>query len=95
MTTSEKPANEPAVQNFAIPQEGKLDPILGRIDLIAALTTILGTLLLGVVTAVFAVIELARLILTVWADSLGRWLLIALVLAIVWVVARGKRLCIF
>jgi hypothetical protein len=95
MTTIGKTADPQEPKNLSIPQGGKLDPLLGRIDLIAILAAVLGVCLLGVAGLVMAIIGLARLISTVWADSFDRWLVIILGLALIWVAARWKRLCVF
>ncbi len=72
-----------------------LDPILGRIDLIAILTALLGGCLLGGAVAVMAIVEIAKLISCLWLDSFDHWLLITLSLALLWVGARRKKLCVF
>lgn len=74
---------------------GKLDPILGRIDLAAILIALLGVCLMVATMTVMAVIELVKLISSFWASHNDRWLLLAFGLAIIWVAARWKRLCIF
>jgi hypothetical protein len=68
---------------------------LGRIDLVAIVIGLLGVCLLGVVALVMAVIELAKLVASLWSDSLDRWLMVTLAVAIVWILARWKRLCVF
>jgi hypothetical protein len=95
LKTIEKLMNEPEVKNVSAPRDGKLDPVLGRIDLIAILTTVLGTCLLGIAAVVLAIIELAKLLSSLWVDSFDRWLLIVLGLTIAWVVVRWKKLCVF
>ena len=95
MTTAEKSANDPEFKELSIHRDGKLDPVLGRIDLIAIVIGLLGVCLLGVAAVVLAVIELARLVASLWADSLDRWLMITLGVAIVWVIVRWKKLCVF
>jgi hypothetical protein len=87
--------DQPGANGFSIPQEGKLDFILARIDLAAFILTLLGIVLLGLVAMVTAVIELGRLVLTLWSNSVDRWLIIVLCLAIVWVAARWKKSCLF
>lgn len=93
MTPFDKP--HPEAANFTIPQEGKSDPILGRVDLIAILTAALGFCLLGVGAVVLAILEVAKLIAGMWSNSFDRWLVIAFGLAIVWIIARRKKLCVF
>ena len=95
MTATQKPANQPELEEFPSPRDGKLDPFLGRIDLIAIIIGLLGMCLLGVAAVVLTVIELARLVASLWADSLDRWLMITLGVAIVWVIVRWKKLCVF
>ncbi|HEX4349243.1 MAG TPA: hypothetical protein VH251_02590 [Verrucomicrobiae bacterium] len=95
MTTAEKSTNEPGLKEFSIHRDAKLDPVLGRIDLVAIVIGLLGVCLLGVVALVMAVIELAKLVASLWSDSLDRWLMVTLAVAIVWILARWKRLCVF
>jgi hypothetical protein len=95
MTATPKPANPPEMEEFPNPRDGKLDPFLGRIDLIAIVIGLLGVCLLGVAALVLAVIELARLVTSLWADSLDRWLIATIGVAIVWVIVRWKKLCVF
>jgi hypothetical protein len=95
MTTVEKTTAEPQVKAAPIDQEGRLDSFLSRLDLMAIFTAILGMCLLGVAAVVLAVIELAKIVAGLWTDSVDRWLIIVLGLAIVWIVARRKKLCVF
>jgi hypothetical protein len=95
MTFLKKTAYQPDVKNYSPPESGKLDAILGRIDLVAILTAVLGLCVLAVVAGVMAMIELAKLISNLWSDSFDRWLIIALSVAILWVAVRGKKLCVF
>ena len=95
MTATQKPTNQPELGEFPNPRDGKLDPILGRIDLVAIVIGLLGMCLLAVAALVMAVLELAKLVASLWADSLDRWLIAILGLAIVWVIARWKKLCVF
>jgi hypothetical protein len=92
MTHHESP-REPAPQSD-IPEDSRLDFVLGRLDLVAVLITLLGLCLLGVTAAALAAVELAKLISCLWAQPLERWLLVIVGLAIVWVLSRGKRLCV-
>jgi hypothetical protein len=85
----------PEAEKVLVSREGRFDPILGRIDLIAILTAVLGVCLLGVAAVVMALIELARLISSLWSDSFDRWLLISLGVALIWVAVRLKKLCVF
>ena len=95
MTTAEKSANEPELKEFSIYRDGKLDPILGRIDLVAIVIGLLGMCLLAVAALVMAVLELTRLVASLWSDSLDRWLMVTLAVAIVWILVRWKKLCVF
>lgn len=95
MTILDKPVEKTDLRNYSAPEGGKLDPILGRIDLVAILTAALGVCVLVVVGVVMAAIELARLISSLWSNSFDRWLIIVLSVAIIWVAVRGKRLCVF
>jgi hypothetical protein len=92
MTIIEEPQQN--LESYSIPVQGKLDPILGRIDLVAILSAMLGVCLLAVAAIVMTMIELARLITSLCSDSLDRWLIIVLGLAIVWLAARRKKLCV-
>jgi len=91
MNPTEPSASPAQTHQIAIPEADKLDFILGRIDFFAIVITLLGFCLLGVVAAVMAVIELARLLATLWEHPVDRWLIITLGVAIVWVVARWKK----
>ena len=92
MTLTEEPRQN--LENYSVPPAGRLDPILGRIDLIAILSAVLGACLLAIVAVVLMMIELAKIVASLWADSFDRWLIIALGLAIVWVSVRRKKLCV-
>jgi len=74
---------------------GKLDAILVRIDLVALLTAVLGVGLLAATVAATAVVQLGKLILLLWAEPFDRWLIIGLGVAVVWVIVRWKRMCLF
>jgi hypothetical protein len=95
MTFLKKTAYQPDVKNYSPTQSGKLDAVLGRIDLVAILTAVLGLCVLVIVAGVMAMIELAKLISNLWSGSFDRWLIIALSVAILWVAVRGKKLCVF
>lgn len=90
----EMPANPPETNEILLPREGQLDFILGRIDLVAIVITLLGVCLLGVVAMVLAVIELAKLVANLWSNPIDRWAMIILGAAIVWVVVRWKKSCV-
>jgi hypothetical protein len=94
MTAMNPPVEPATLKNLAIPRERKFDTILGRIDLLAIVLTLLGVCLLGAVAIVMAVIEMAKLVSCLWADPAGRWGLIALGVALVWVAARWKKSCV-
>ena len=81
--------------DFPVPANGRLDALLGRIDLIAILATLIGVFLVGVTGLVVAMIEIAKLVAVLWADPVERWLVIVVGLAVLWLIARGKRLCVF
>ena len=95
MTATPKPAAQPDLKEISVHRYGKMDPILGRIDLIAILIASLGICLLGVAMVVLATIELVRLVASLWADSFDRWLILTLGVAIIWIIARWRRLCVF
>ena len=78
-------------RDISPPQEGKLDPIWAKIDLVAIVITLLGISLLGMAAVVFAFIELAKLLSNLWSDPLARWLMICLALAIIWVTVRWNK----
>jgi hypothetical protein len=71
------------------------DVILSRMDFAAILITILGICVLAVTVIIMAVIEAVKLISTFCASPDAYWLLAFFGMAIIWVVARWKRLCIF
>lgn len=89
----EQSVNPPAANGISIPRARKLDFMLSRIDLAAFVISLLGISLLGLVAMVRAVIDLARLIPSLWSNSLDRWLIILLGAAIVWVLVRWKKSC--
>jgi hypothetical protein len=74
---------------------GKLDAMLVRIDLVALLTAGLGVGLLAATVAATAVVQLGKLISLLWAEPFDRWLIIGLGVAVVWVIVRWKRMCLF
>ena len=90
MPSAEMPA-KPAAIDVSFPQEGRLDLILAKIDLVAIVVTLLGISLLGMAATAFAFIELAKLVSNLWSDPLVRWLMICLALAIIWVTVRWKK----
>ena len=83
------------VKDFPRPAEGRLDPMVGRIDLIAVIVAALGLCLAGLVAVVMALFELARFVWTLWADPFDRWLTVVLGAAMLWVALRWKKLCVF
>jgi hypothetical protein len=94
MTTANTPLGSPAAALDSIAPARKLDTFLGRIDLIAVISALLGACLLGVTAIVVAAVELSRLIAMLWADPIDRWLVVAFAAALIWVVVRGKKLCV-
>lgn len=94
MINVEKSMKQPASPHYLAP-DGKMDPLLGRLDLLAILTVVLGACLLTLAATVMAVIGMARLILLLWADPFNRWLLVGLGVAVAWLLLRRKRLCVF
>lgn len=72
-----------------------LDIILGRLDLIAIVILVAGIFALLTLVTVFAVVALADNFASVWANPYGRWLIGILTAAVVWVIARWKKLCVF
>ena len=95
MTDAKKPETPLASNEVPARIDGKLDPFLGRIDLLAILIALLGVCLLGIAAIVLVAVELARILLNLWADPFDRWLLVILAASIVWVVARWKKLSVF
>lgn len=82
---------KPGVREVSLPQEGKLDHIWAKIDLVAIVITLLGISLLGMAAMVLAFIALAKLVSNLWLDTPARWLIICLALAIIWVTFRWKK----
>jgi hypothetical protein len=76
------------------PEDRKLDLVLGRVDLAAILTAVVGLCLLGLMAAALAAVESAKLISCLWAHPVARWPLVIFGLAIVWILTRRKRLCV-
>jgi hypothetical protein len=95
MTTFEKSANPPGLKNSPASRDGKPNLIVGRVDLIAVLITLLCLCLFGFLVAAMAVVQFAELISSLWSDSFDRWLIVVFGVAIVWVAARWKKLCVF
>ena len=89
MTTTESQPQESL--KVRIPSEGKFDSLLTRIDTAAIVITLMGICLLLLTAVVFAVLQTAKLIANLWSDSLDRWLIITVCVALIWVVARWKR----
>jgi len=74
---------------------GKADVIFGRIDLIALVVALLGVCAGVVAILVLAIIEVIKLFSIFWANHDDRWLAAIFAVAVIWVIARWKRLCIF
>jgi hypothetical protein len=91
MTTDDLDTPPQQSLDASVSPDGKFDPILTRIDLVAIVTALVGTCLLTLTVAVLAVVQAVKLILTLWSNSLDRWLFIAVCVALIWVVARWKR----
>jgi hypothetical protein len=92
---TEQGASQRDPNKLLISRAGKFDALLGRMDLIAILTTLLGVCLLGVAALVMGVIELVKLVSSLWSDSIDRWLIIVLGLTFVWVVVRWRKMSVF
>lgn len=90
MTGTEASEGQSGGKAISLSQEGRSTSILSRIDLVAIVITLVGICLLGVAAMVMAVIELAKLISSLWAVPFNRWLILILGMAIVWVTARWK-----
>jgi hypothetical protein len=95
MTAMEKSADHPGAKELPASREETLHLILGRIDLVAILTSFLSVCVLGFLAAALAIVQFAELISSLWSDPLDRWLVVAFGLAVVWVAARRKNLCVF
>jgi hypothetical protein len=91
---SERTPNQPDPKFFPS-FHGKFDAFFGRIDLVAVIATVLALFLLGMPGMVLAALELAKLISYLWLDSIGRWLVIVMVLTVLWVAARWRKLCVY
>jgi len=91
MTTTNSPAQAEETVGTSIPPAAKLDSLLARLDLVAIVVTMAGLCMLTLTVAVLAVIQAARLIQSLWSDSLGRGLILVLCAGSLWVVARWKR----
>jgi hypothetical protein len=91
-------ANRPTVPSTAMPtvapQTRRLDSILGKLDLIAIVAAFLGACLLGLMTVVTAAIEVFRLIPALWSNPVDRGIVIAFGVALLWVLLRGRKLCV-
>jgi hypothetical protein len=94
MTPFKKSANGAVESSLASP-EGKLHLIVGRVDLVAIITVLLSLCLFGFLAAATAIVQVVKLISSLWSDSFDRWLIVACGVAIVWVAARWKKLCAF
>jgi hypothetical protein len=95
MKTIGKLTSGPEMKTISFPQGGRLDPFLGRIDLIAILTTVLGACLLGGAAVILTVIELVKLVSSLWSNPFDRWLIMAFGLTVLWVVVRWRKLSVF
>ncbi len=91
MNTLGRPAETLTTKDLTLSQSRRREVILGRIDLIAIVTALLGLCLLALVAAA---IQLAKLIAYLCADPIDRWLVVVLGLAVLWLIARGKKLCV-
>jgi len=94
MLTEQTP-NRSDLPSISISRLGKFDPLLGRVDLLASLMSLVVLCVLGIAGVGMAGIELAKLMCHLWVDPVGRWFVIALSLALVWVFVRGKKLCVY
>jgi hypothetical protein len=95
MTALEKSASQPGLKNTSRTRDGKTNLIVGRIDVAAVLIALLCACLFGFLTAALAVVQFAELISSLWSDSFDRWLVLAFGVAVAWVAARWKKLCLF
>lgn len=73
-------------------RNGRFLPILTRIDIAAIIIVSAGIGLVLVTLLVMAAIALIKWLPTLWSDSVERSLAIIFVLALAWLVARGKRI---
>ena len=85
----------PVLKSATHSHHNRVNVFLARLDLVALLTAMLGLGLLGVAAAVFAVIETARLLATLWIYPVDRWLMVGFALAAIWVTVRRKKLRVF
>ena len=75
-------------KGISIPGETKCDSSRSRIDDVATVIALIGICWLGAVAFGAAVVELARLISGLRANPVDRGLMIAVVVASVWIIAR-------
>ena len=94
MTNIEKPvaASQPGLSPVSIPSAGKLEAILGSMDLAMMLAAFLGLCLIVATVAVMAVIDLARLASNLWSNHDDRWLIVFFGMVVIWVAVRRKKL---
>ena len=90
------------LQNYEIPmkpglancagatRESKLNFLLAWLDLGAIALALVATGILGLTALVFSVVQLERLISSLWASPVERWLIIALCGSILWVSIRWR-----
>ena len=95
MTTFEKSASQAGLKNISKARDGKTNLIVGRIDVMAVLIALLCACLFGFLAAALAIVQFAELISSLWSDSFDRWLIAVFGVAILWVAARWKKLCMF
>jgi len=95
MTLLEKPIVPGATETSRRPNPsaGKLDSVLGGIDLAMLLAAFLAVFLTVVAVATMAIIDLARLIAGLWANEDCRWLFASFGVVAIWVAARWKKIC--
>ena len=93
MTASEESrahSNTEAV-DVGVPVQKDSQPLLARVDLLAIMIAAVGLVLASVAGFVLAFIELTKLVRSLWADPVERWLIVIFAVALVWVTLRWKK----
>lgn len=89
------PDSQPEASEVASESIGLVEALLGRLDLLAILTLVLGLSALAVTGVVLMAIQVARLIASLCHHPIDRWLVVAFLFAMIWVGFRGRKICVF
>ncbi|HEX4349973.1 MAG TPA: hypothetical protein VH251_06290 [Verrucomicrobiae bacterium] len=95
MTTLDKSGTSASLKNFPAARDEKPSLIVSRIDVVAVLASLACLCLFGFLAAAMAIVQFAELLSNLWSNSFDRWLILAFAVAVTWVVARWKKLCVF